>query len=192
MLAAFCPIFRLHGDRGGPQDKDICGATGYNEVWTFGDIAYGAISSVMRLREDLRDYVHVHLRRAHDDGTPLLRPMIFEFSDPACENATDQFMFGDSWLVAPVLSYGSKAQQVYLPKLPTGQHWRNYYSNSTAAIQSGWQSIATTSLDAFPLFYRVFEAAGEERGYGGFDFSQWRVGHHPDPRGRSRNLTMSK
>ena len=49
---------------------------------------YGAISSVMRLREDLRDYVHVHLSRAHDDGTPLLRPMVFEFSDPACKNAT--------------------------------------------------------------------------------------------------------
>ena len=120
MLAAFCPIFRLHGNRGGPKDKDICGATGFNEVWTFGDTAYGAISSVMRLREDLRDYVHVNLRRAHDDGTPLLRPMVFEFSDPACENATDQFMFGDSWLVAPVLSYGSKSQRVYLPKLPTG------------------------------------------------------------------------
>ena len=74
-------IFRLHGDRGGPKDVTHCSADGFNEVWTFGDIAYtgkhtgklrllvmsrsasdrwfvfAAISSVMRLREDLRDYV---------------------------------------------------------------------------------------------------------------------------------------
>lgn len=39
MFGAFCPIFRLHGDRQGPQDKDVCGSTGHNEVWSFGDEA---------------------------------------------------------------------------------------------------------------------------------------------------------
>ena len=47
-FGAFCPIFRLHGNRGGPKDADKCGATGYNEVWEFGDEAYAAISDVMR------------------------------------------------------------------------------------------------------------------------------------------------
>ena len=94
-------------------------------------------------------------------------------------------MFGDSWLVAPVLSNGSKTQQVYLPQLPAGQHWRSYYSNSTAAVQAGWQPVPTPTLDSFPLFLRVFEAANAQRGYGGFDFSQWRAGHHPDPRARA-------
>merc|ERR1719265_1961702 len=35
-FGAFCPIFRLHGARGGPQDKDKCGSKGFNEVWSFG------------------------------------------------------------------------------------------------------------------------------------------------------------
>lgn len=26
-FGAFCPIFRLHGDRGGPKDKDVCAST---------------------------------------------------------------------------------------------------------------------------------------------------------------------
>eukprot|EP01046_Picozoa_sp_COSAG06_P026264 COSAG06_NODE_2253_length_7231_cov_5.051178_5_plen_65_part_00 len=37
LAAAFCPIFRLHGSRSGPQDKTHCGSNGFNEVWTFGD-----------------------------------------------------------------------------------------------------------------------------------------------------------
>jgi hypothetical protein len=45
--------------------------------------------------------------------------------------------------------------------------------------------VPTPTLDSFPLFLRVFEAANAQRGYGGFDFSQWRAGHHPDPRARA-------
>ena len=185
-FGAFCPIFRLHGSRGGPPDKDVCGSAGYNEVWSFGDTAYGAISAVMRLREDLRDYVHVHLEAAHTAGTPILRPMVFDFTDAECAAATDQFMFGDSWLVAPVLAHGSPSQRVFLPRLPSGQHWASYYSNGTA-VPSGWQTVSTPSVDAFPLFYRVFASTSAESGpteaaFGGFDFAGWRPGHHPEPR----------
>ena len=149
----------------------------------------------MRLREDLREYVYAHLQRAHEDGTPLLRPMVFEFPDPSCVNATDQFMFGDSWLVAPVLSKGSVSQQVYLPALPAGQHWQHYYTNTTST-SPGWHTVATPTVDTFPLFYRSFgsgttgpaQASASEEAYGGFDFRGWRPGHHPDPRARTAAL----
>ena len=70
---AFCPLFRLHGDRSGPTwplagecpSKECrdgsyfgkCGGTASNEVWMFGDEAEAAIVKVMRLREQLRPYV---------------------------------------------------------------------------------------------------------------------------------------
>lgn len=85
---------------------------------------------VLMLRGTHR-YVHAHLLNAHENGIPILRPMVFEFTDAGCRNATDQFMFGDSWLVSPVLRDGSKAQQVFLPVLPAGQHWESYYTNGT-------------------------------------------------------------
>merc|ERR1719440_1918165 len=69
-FGAFCPIFRLHGSRGGPQDVDKCGSKGYNEVWHFGDEAYHAISDVMQLRESLRGYVQAQLDLASAEGTP--------------------------------------------------------------------------------------------------------------------------
>mgnify|MGYP006141371955 CR=1 FL=1 len=71
-FGAFCPIFRLHGNRGGPKDVDVCGHKGYNEIWHFGHPAYEAIASVMRLRESLRPYVASHLEQARLDRTPPL------------------------------------------------------------------------------------------------------------------------
>ena len=56
---AFCPLFRLHGNRLprlGPQYGSP------NEVWSFGDEAYGMIRELLFLRERLRPYI-MHLMR---------------------------------------------------------------------------------------------------------------------------------
>lgn len=194
-FGAFCPIFRLHGDRRkGPIEVDygyhtcfnessscVCGKSGYNEVWKFGDEAYEVISKLMWLREDLRDYVSHHLRLSHEDGIPILRPMVYDFPDKDCMHATDQFMFGDSWLVSPVIWQGSTAQKVYLPKLPTGQQWMHYYRNQAVPDKTwpdgSWVTVPTPALGSFPLFVRVFHSVPGGR----FDFSGWYNGNHPDP-----------
>ena len=50
-FGAFCPLFRLHGDRS-PELINECGRTGSpNEVWHYGDEAYASIVKVMKLRE---------------------------------------------------------------------------------------------------------------------------------------------
>jgi alpha-D-xyloside xylohydrolase len=101
-FGAFCPIFRLHGDRGGPIDPDKCGVHdghpgfGYNEVWSFGDEAFATIAGVMALRQSLRPYIQSQLDQASREGTPVLRPMVFDFADPACTAAVDQFSLDQS------------------------------------------------------------------------------------------------
>merc|ERR1712008_140523 len=152
-FGAFCPIFRLHGARDGPRDHDKCGSTGFNEVWKFGQEAYEAISGVMRLRESIRDYVQIQLDLASQEGTPLLRPMTFDFLDSDCSAAVDQFMFGPSYLVAPVLHFRAVARRVYLPVLPHGEHWEHYY-DAAHAFPPGWHEVPTGNLSSFPLFVR--------------------------------------
>ena len=59
-FGAFCPLFRLHGHRGGGPPANQCGPTnGDNEVWNLATKAdhYDAITAVMHLRESLRPYV---------------------------------------------------------------------------------------------------------------------------------------
>ena len=128
---------------------------GSNEVWNFGDVAYGIIPGVMRLRENLREYVDTHMNISAASGLPLLRPMVLQFPhDPACAavDVEDQYMFGDAWLVAPVYIQGATSRSVYLPVLGRGQGWQHYYSGHTR--KGGVRIEEKTTLADFPL-YRV-------------------------------------
>jgi alpha-D-xyloside xylohydrolase len=157
-FGAFCPIFRLHGSRGGPKDEDTCGSSGFNEVWHFGEEAYEAISGIMRLRESMRGYVQTQLDLASAEGTPALRPMTFDFSDAECVKAADQFMFGPSYLVAPVLYYKVSNRSVYLPTLASNEHWEYFYDPGQQFAAGSWHVVPTANLSAFPLFVRKASA----------------------------------
>ena len=68
----FCPLFRLHGDRGGPTwppgEPGVCGADASNEIWMFGNESEAAIVKVMRIREQIRPYVMDQYEAAAADG----------------------------------------------------------------------------------------------------------------------------
>ena len=92
-------------------------------MWDFGDEAMAIIPGVMRLRENLREYVDIHMNVSSLTGMPVLRPMVLAYpDDPKCAEADveDQYMFGPDWLVAPVYTQGAKERSVYLP---AGAKW---------------------------------------------------------------------
>jgi alpha-D-xyloside xylohydrolase len=125
---AFCPLFRLHGDREPrtPTGWDMTG--GPNEVWAFGEEAYGIIREVMLMRERLRPYLHAQLDRASTEGLPAMRPLFVDFPDDERAWAVeDQFMFGSDVLVAPVLEAGARRRGVYLP---AGASWTHAWSGT--------------------------------------------------------------
>lgn len=159
-FGAFCPIFRLHGHRAGGPPADHCGPTnGDNEVWNLaaeGTVHYSAIAAVMRLREDLRDYVQRLNNESVATGVPMMRPMFLEFpGDAVCVNnsAEQQFMLGDAWLVAPVVAANASSWPVYLPAL-SGNHQWVYWWNQTVVQGPGWFTVDTGNIAEFPLFFR--------------------------------------
>jgi len=118
----------------------------------FGNTAYTVISKIILLREKLKDYVMDQMKLAASNGVPVLRPMFFDFpKDPRTYTAEDQYMFGPDWLVAPVTQYQAKSRTVYLPTLPNGQVWTNYYTNQDSTFG---QVTVPTPIDSFPLFFR--------------------------------------
>lgn len=123
---AFCPLFRLHGDRE-PRTAtgwDMTG--GPNEVWAFGDEAYAIIKDVMLMRERLRPYLHEQLDLAATDGLPAMRPLFVDFpDDERAWTVEDQMMFGPDVLVAPVTEAGARSRPVYLP---AGARWTHAWS----------------------------------------------------------------
>lgn len=155
-FGVFCPIFRLHGFRLPYPIRDIlnpdgyCGSGGPNEVWSFGDEAYDIISRYMYVREKLKPYIMEQMRLASQDGTPVMRPLLYDFSqDQEVYEIGDEYMFGPDLLVAPVIEKGARGRMVYLPK---GSSWRDARDGNT--YEGGCWIEADAPLDVIPLFFR--------------------------------------
>ena len=123
----FCPVMRLHGDREPRQPQfgttggAHCCSGADNEVWSYGEEVYDICKKYMELREQLRPYTRRLMQEAHEKGTPVMRTLFYEFpDDEACWEIEDQYMYGDTILVAPVLDPFVKEQTVYLP---AGADW---------------------------------------------------------------------
>ena len=115
-FGAFCPLFRLHGNREPTMPFGLEQTGGPNEAWSYGREAFDHIAAVMQLRERLRPYIMRQMRTAHETGIPPMRPLFVDFpDDPGAWRVDDAYMFGPDLLVAPVASYGARRRDVYLP-----------------------------------------------------------------------------
>jgi alpha-D-xyloside xylohydrolase len=114
---AFCPLFRLHGDREPRMPWGHAQTGGPNEVWSYGEEAYEILGAHLHLRERLRPYLHEQMRTASAHGIPPMRPLFVDFpQDQAAWTVDDQFMFGPDILVAPVTTPGASERRVHLPE----------------------------------------------------------------------------
>jgi alpha-D-xyloside xylohydrolase len=150
-FGAFCPLFRLHGNRE-PRAKttgwDMTG--GPNEVWSYGPEALEIIAAVMGMRERLRPYLHEQLDRASTDGLPAMRPLFLDFPDDQQSwLVDDELMFGPDILVAPVLEAGARRRNVYLP---AGAQWTHAWSGRV--YEGGTVVDENAPLHEIPVYLR--------------------------------------
>mmetsp|Transcript_1240 Transcript_1240/g.4154 ORF Transcript_1240/g.4154 Transcript_1240/m.4154 type:complete len:471 (+) Transcript_1240:92-1504(+) len=167
---AFCPIFRNHGHRqGGPSQEGgnpACGQTSSsNEIWNFGNESEAAIARVMKVREELRPYVMEQYARASVNGTPVMRPLFFDFwDDERAAVVDDELMFGPDYLVAPQLIQGGTSRTVYLPPLLVGEMWQNVFTKVVTNTTAGGANITENTplsgddFGTFPLYRRIVAA----------------------------------
>jgi len=155
---AFCPVFRLHGDRLPylpPAEAFRNGVSRFgsgsdNEVWSFGDETYKILVRYLEVRERLKPYMRAVFDEASATGAPVMRPLWFEFpADSYAWNIADAYCLGADLLVAPVLEAGLTERKVYLPSGPV---WKDAWTGETFA--GGQTVIAAAPLDRIPLFLR--------------------------------------
>ena len=152
----FCPVFRLHGYRlptgegtemvdSGLFDYDT---NGPNEIWAFGEEAYPILKELLFLRERMRPYVMAAMEKAKHDGTPPMRPLFYDYpQDAAAWGVEDEFLFGESLLIAPVTEEGQRERTVYLP---AGAVWTEVY---TGQVFNGGQTVTCEApLAHIPVF----------------------------------------
>lgn len=155
-FGVFCPIFRLHGFRLPYPVRDIlnpdgyCGSGGPNEVWSFGEEAYEIIRRYMYVREELKPYIMKQMKLASEDGTPVMRPLFYDFcGDKNVYDIGDEYMFGPDLLVAPVVELGARKRMVYLPE---GCRWKD--AGTGMVYDGGTRIEADAPLDTIPLFLK--------------------------------------
>lgn len=159
-FGVFCPVTRLHGFRK-PYDFDISdaskmfnepfGSGADNEVWSYGEEVYEILKNCLFTREDLRPYVKKQMKAAHEKGTPVIRPLFYDFpSQEKCWEIKDQYMFGPDILVAPVLYEGMRKRSVYLPE---GEKWID--ANTNKEYNGGQTIECNAPLDVIPVFTTV-------------------------------------
>lgn len=113
------------------------------------------IRDTIRLRYRLLPYLYTQYWRAHRFGEPILRPTFFEFEDdPKAFEDCDEFMVGNTLLVAPVVVSGAREREVYLPgHADGGTEWVDFH---TGEYHRGAQSVVLDApLDRLPLLVRA-------------------------------------
>jgi alpha-D-xyloside xylohydrolase len=152
----FCPVMRLHGDRE-PHKPNvetdgvrIPGSGADNEIWSFTDEVYTICKKYVLLREKLRPYIMEQMKAAHEKGTPVIRPLFYDFpTDSEAWEIEDEYMFGPNYLVAPVVYEGKRERSLYLP---TGSAWTNAWTGET--FEGGHRITIDAPLDIIPVFSR--------------------------------------
>ncbi|HTV12216.1 MAG TPA: glycoside hydrolase family 31 protein [Acidimicrobiales bacterium] len=147
---AFCPLFRIHGDRMPNSTMGTEMTGGPNEIWSYGEEACGILQDYIFMRERMRPYLHAQAKETSERGVPIMRPLLVEFpEDPRAWEVDDQFMFGRDLLVAPVLQEGGRKREVYLP---AGAQWTNVWTG--VVMPSGTKVAVEAPLQQIPLFLR--------------------------------------
>ena len=135
----FNPILRIHGYQTN------------TELWNFGDTVLADCKKMIDLRYRLIPYIYSTSWQVSKNNATMMKPLPMDFrTDTAVYNKNMQFMFGNSFLVSPVVMATNSTFPVYLPK---SVNWVDFYTGKT---YHGGQTIqADAPLDKIPLFVRA-------------------------------------
>ena len=159
-FGTFCPVMRLHGFRE-PAEQTIehadrmfnqpFGSGAFNEIYKYPRPTYEILRKYLFMREAIRPYVMEQMKKAHTDGTPVMRPLFYDFAkDGQTWDISDEYMFGPDVLVSPILHAGQTKRDVYLP---AGEDWIDV--NTKQTYQGGQTVTVDCPIDTLPLFTRA-------------------------------------
>jgi alpha-glucosidase len=138
-LGAFSPIFRSHG-----------WVWREHVPWAHGPRVEAICREYAELRYRLLPYTYTLAWQAHEDGLPLMRPLVLNYpDDPRVWALGHQFLWGDDLLVAPVTREGATTWAVYLP----AGVWYDFWTGARHAGPGG--ITVEAPLERLPLFVRA-------------------------------------
>jgi alpha-glucosidase len=108
----FSPIIRTHTTKNPKAER---------RMWAYPTDYFSIMKEMVRLRYEMIPYIYTEARKAYDSGVSLCRPMYYSSPEsPEAYSFTDQYMFGENMIVAPVATPVDTAsvlaeKEVWLP-----------------------------------------------------------------------------
>ena len=172
-FGAFTPMMRSHG-------TDIP-----REIYNFGkkgEIIFDAIAKTINLRYTLLPYIYSTAWSVTNRQSTIMRALVMDFNDKKVVDMNNEYMFGKSILVAPIVnaqytpetilranaetgwdkkdaSNDTKSQPVTFTQaksskvyLPEGTVWYDFWTNGK--INGGQEIVKATTIDEIPLYIK--------------------------------------
>jgi len=109
---------------------------------------FDAVLKSVQLRERFKEYLLNTVKMSTISGEPILRSMEYDFPHNGYEQIKDQFLIGDSLLVAPVIEKNTSNRVVFLPK-------GNWISSDGKKIKGPKKLEIKVGLNSIPYFEKV-------------------------------------
>ncbi len=155
-FATFTPMMRSHG------------SILPREIYQFGkagDWAYDAIAKNINFRYKLLPYLYSTAWKVTSESASIINALPLMFNDEKVRDINDEFMFGNSILVAPVINpmyTGKKDAKVYADfsaiksrkvYLPGGNDWFDFWTG--LKMKGGQEITRETPIDITPLYIKA-------------------------------------
>lgn len=135
----FNPVFRMHG------------YMSETEPWKYGPEVEDNMRSMLNLRYQLLPYIYSEAWQITENGSTMMRPLVMDFREDAeAVKQPFEYMFGKSFLIAPITEKGAMQREVYLPKMTD---WYDFWTGERFA--GGQTVIADAPIDKIPLFIKA-------------------------------------
>ncbi len=122
--------------------------SGDRELYKFSPETIHICREYINLRYRLLPYIYGAAKMAVDSSLPMLRALVIEYpDDPNVWNLGDEYLFGDSLLVAPITN-DETSRRIYLPK----GVWTDWWTRERLH-GNRWIDL-TPDIERLPLFIR--------------------------------------
>jgi alpha-glucosidase (family GH31 glycosyl hydrolase) len=163
-FGAFCTLFRCHGrtwklrlpwgwDTGDPGPVEVSNRDG-TATPDASQLHNGKVEPVCRkyleLRYRMLPYLYSAVHECCTTAMPIMRALWLQYpDDPRAVACGDEYLWGKSLLVAPVVEKGAVNRRVYLPS----GDWYDFWTGTR--IEGGREIERAVDLETIPLYVRA-------------------------------------
>ena len=138
-LGVFHPFCRVHSS----------GDHGDQEPWAFDEDVTDIVRKFIELRYQLLPYLYTAFWHHVDQGRPILKSLVlYDQDDVHTHYRTDEFVFGESILVCPILEQNARGRRMYIPR----GKWYNYWTKER--VKGGKELWVDADIESMPIFVK--------------------------------------